>query len=96
MKLVEFKKSDKPEKKYMATFESDSGRSRTTYFGDSSMDDYTLTHNKEQREKYISRHAKDLQTGDPTRAGFLSYYVLWGPYTSVRKNLEYYKQKFNL
>ena len=23
------------------------------------------------------RHKKDLDTNDPTRAGFLSYYILW-------------------
>jgi hypothetical protein len=96
MKLIEFKKSDRPEKKYMATFETDSGRTKTTHFGDSSMKDYTQHHDKKRREAYRSRHAKDLDTGDYTRAGYLSFYVLWGPYTSVRKNLEYYKQKFNL
>ena len=96
MRLVEFKKSDKPEKKYMATFETDSGRTKTTHFGDSSMNDYTQHHDKERRERYRSRHAKDLDTGDYTRAGYLSYYILWGPYTSVKQNLEYYKQKFNL
>jgi hypothetical protein len=96
MRLVEFKKSDKPEKKYMATFETDSGRTKTTHFGDSSMEDFTQHHDKERRERYRSRHAKDLDTGDYTRAGYLSYYILWGPYTSVKQNLEYYKQKFNL
>jgi hypothetical protein len=96
MKLVDFKKSDKPEKKYMATFETDSGRTKTTHFGDSSMEDYTQHHDKQRREAYRSRHAKDLRTGDATRAGYLSYHVLWGNTTSVRKNLEYYKQKYNL
>jgi hypothetical protein len=96
MRLVEFKKSDKPEKKYMATFETDSGRTKTTHFGDSSMEDFTQHHDKERRERYRNRHAKDLDTGDYTRAGYLSYYILWGPYTSVKQNLEYYKQKFNL
>ena len=80
----------------MATFETDSGRTKTTHFGARGMDDYTLTHNKEQRERYRERHQKDLRTGDPTRAGFLSYWILWGNSTSVAKNLEAYKRKYNL
>ena len=96
MKLLSVKKSDKPEKKYMAIFESDSGRTKTTHFGAAGMDDYTLTKDKEQRERYRERHAKDLRTRDPTRAGFLSMEILWGPTTSVVKNVEIYKRKYNL
>ena len=96
MKLLRLEKSSKPDKKYMAVFESDSGREKTTHFGAAGMDDYTLTGSKEQRERYRQRHEKDLQTGDPTRAGFLSYWILWGPTTSVAKNLEAYKRKYNL
>ena len=100
MRLLKLEKSDKPDKKYMATFETDSGRTKTTHFGavvnGKPMDDYTLTHDKEQRDRYRERHAKDLRTGDPSRAGFLSMEILWGPYTSVTKNLEAYKRKYNL
>ena len=96
MKLLRLEKSSHPDKKYMATFETDSGRTKTTHFGAAGMDDYTLTHDKEQRERYRQRHEKDLRTGDPTRAGFLSYWILWGPTTSVVKNLESFKRKYNL
>jgi hypothetical protein len=60
------------------------------------MDDYTLTKDKEQRDRYRERHRKDLLTNDPTRAGFLSYYVLWGDSTSFKSNLASYKRRFNL
>lgn len=96
MRLLKLEKSDKPEKKFMATFETDSGRTKTTHFGQAGADDYTLTKDKEQRERYRTRHAKDLKTNDPTRAGFLSYEILWGNYTSVLKNLEAFKRKYNL
>ena len=96
MRLLKLERSSKPDKKYMATFETDSGREKTTHFGAAGMDDYTLTKDKTQRERYRDRHQKDLQTGDPTRAGFLSYWILWGPTTSVVKNLESYKRKYNL
>tara|TARA_R110000868_G_C10652650_1_gene745107 strand:+ start:504 stop:749 length:246 start_codon:yes stop_codon:yes gene_type:complete len=80
----------------MATFETDTGRKKTTHFGAKNMDDYTLTGDKEQRARYRQRHQKDLQTGDPTRAGFLSYHILWGDSKSKRKNIQSYKSKFNL
>ena len=96
MKLESIKPSTKPDKKLMATFTTDTGRTKTTHFGASGMDDYTLTHDKEQRERYRTRHAKDLTTNDPTRSGYLSYYCLWGESTSRATNIAAYKKKFNL
>jgi hypothetical protein len=96
MKLLDIKPSTKADKKYMATFQSDNGRKKTTHFGAKGMDDYTLTHDKEQRERYRTRHAKDLQTNDPSKAGFLSYHVLWGDSTNLKTNISAYKKKFDL
>ena len=90
------KKSDKPGKKLMAVFTKDNGRKKTTHFGASGMDDYTITKNKEQRKRYRTRHQKDLKTGDYTRAGYLSYYILWGNSTSRKDNISAYKKRFNL
>jgi hypothetical protein len=95
MKLISITKSHKPEKKLDATFEKD-GRTKTTSFGAAGMDDYTKTHDSEQRERYRTRHAKDLSTHDPTRAGLLSWHILWGPSTSLKSNIASYKRKFNL
>ena len=96
MKLLSVKKSIKAGKKLMATFQMDNGRTRTTHFGSSGFDDYTLTGDKEQRERYRERHKKDLETKDPTRPGYLSYYILWGDSTSRQKNIADYKKRFNL
>jgi len=82
--------------KYVATFETEGGRKKRTAFGAAGMDDYTLKRDKEQRRLYRERHKKDLETGDPTRAGFLSYYILWGDSTSLRANIAAYKRKFSL
>ena len=90
------KKSDKPGKKLMAVFTKDNGRTKTTHFGQATADDYTLTKNKEQRKRYRERHKKDLKTGDYTRAGYLSYYILWGNSTSRKENIAAYKKRFNL
>tara|TARA_R110000824_G_scaffold9582_2_gene42684 strand:+ start:4069 stop:4362 length:294 start_codon:yes stop_codon:yes gene_type:complete len=86
--------SDKSGKKLKAVFTEDSGRTKTTHFGASGMDDYTLTKDKEQRSRYRTRHKKDLQTKDPKRAGYLSYYILWGESTSRSKNISAYKKRF--
>ena len=93
---VTIKTSTKPEKKLMAIFtKKDSNRSKTVHFGAKNMDDYTKTKDKEQRARYRSRHKKDLQTKDPTPAGFLSWYILWGDSTSRRENIASYKRRFN-
>jgi hypothetical protein len=89
------KKSDKAGKKYVAIFTKDDGKIKKTYFGSAGMDDYTITKDKEQRKRYRSRHAKDLNTKDPTRAGYLSYYLLWGESTSLTTNIKKYKKRFN-
>ena len=96
MKLIKVVKSSKPDKKFMAVFETDNGRTKTTHFGAAGMDDYLLTGSKEQRDRYRQRHKKDLETGDPTRAGFLSWYVLWGDSTSFDQNLSSYRHRFSL
>jgi len=93
------KKSTKPGKKYMAIFTRENAgkaRTKTTHFGASGMSDYTIHKDKERRARYRSRHAKDLSTGDYMRAGYLSYYLLWGESTSFRENLKSYKKRFNL
>ena len=90
------KKSDKPGKKLVAVFKRENGREKKTYFGAAGMDDYTITKDKEQRGRYRQRHKKDLATKDPTRAGYLSYYILWGESTSRQANISAYKKRFNL
>ncbi len=95
-KLISVTKSSKPGKKLMAKFQNKkTGREKTIHFGASGMDDYTITKDKEQRARYRKRHAKDLK-GDPTRAGYLSYYILWGNSTSRQENIKNFKSRFSL
>lgn len=92
VKLLKITKSPNPEKKLRAIFDD----GKHTDFGASGMQDYTLTGDKERRRLYRQRHAKDLETNDPTRAGFLSYYILWGDSTSRAVNTAAYKKRFNM
>jgi len=95
MKVI-IKPSTKSDKKLMAIFTKENGRTKTVHFGSKGMDDYTITKDKEQRARYIQRHKKDLKTNDPTRAGYLSYYILWGDSTSRKENIKDYKKRFKL
>jgi hypothetical protein len=67
---------------------------RMTRFGAVGMDDYTITKDEEQRKRYRARHKKDLDTNDPYRAGYLSYYILWGDSTSIKENVKEYNKRF--
>ena len=87
--------SDSKTKKYIATFMVN-GKEKKVSFGAKGYDDYTIKKDKEQRDRYRKRHAKDLKTGDPMRAGYLSYYLLWGDSTSIKQNIKNYKQRFKL
>lgn len=94
--LIEVKPSTTTTKKWTAFFgHKDSKRIKKVSFGAKGMDDYTLTHDKAQRERYRTRHKKDLETGDPLRAGFLSYYLLWNKKT-LNASIQDYKERFHL
>ena len=61
---VKITKSYKKEKKLKAVFTYPDGKTKTTHFGQSGADDYTLTKDKDARERYRKRHKKDLKTDD--------------------------------
>jgi hypothetical protein len=88
-------KSNNPKKKYKAVFMEDNVKVKTTHFGAKGMSDYTIHKDKERRKNYRKRHRKDLKTNDPMRAGYLSYYILWGDDTNFNTNVEKFKEKFN-
>jgi len=93
--LISITKSNKSGKKMMAKFKNKkTGREKTTHFGAAGMDDYTITKDKAQRARYRDRHKKDLQGGDATKAGYLSYYILWGNSTSRAENIKNYRSRF--
>ncbi len=96
MKLLSITASEKPEKKLKAVFETNSGRTKTIHFGAKGMDDYTITKDKEQRDRYLQRHRANEQWSKPDSAGALSRWVLWGDSTSRATNIASFKRKFNL
>jgi hypothetical protein len=73
VKIIKLEKANDKKHKWIATFDD----GKKTKFGAYGMDDFTLTKNEEQKNRYLARHKKDLKTNNPQRAGYLSYYVLW-------------------
>ena len=96
LKLVSIKKSTRPEKKYMATFNDGT----VTHFGAAGMQNYGGVGNerhlsKERKKRYLSRHRKRENWNDPKSAGALSRWILWNK-ESLRASITDYKKRFNL
>ena len=107
MKLLRIVKSSNPSKKWEAVFMVE-GKEKKVSFGSAGMRDYTLVSNKLSkfylpklvdrnvvRDSYRRRHKKDLETKDPMRAGYLSYYLLWNKKT-LASSIKDYKKKFKV
>lgn len=92
---VVIKKSNKEGKKLMAVFTMPNGRTRTTHFGASGMDDYTKTRDKEQKQRYLKRHRRNENWSNPLSAGALSRWILWNKETRGASITDY-KRRFNL
>ena len=95
MRLFAVINSPDKKKRYMAVFLKDDNTIKTVKFGDPKMESYIMHGDKQRRENYRSRHARDLKTGDPTRPGFLSYFLLWNKPT-LGESIMDYKQMFGL
>ena len=72
------------------------GRTRTIHFGQKKADDYTITKDKDQRDRYITRHKAREDWTKPDSPGALSRWILWGNSTSIHTNIAEFKKKFNL
>jgi hypothetical protein len=101
MRLVSIKPSSNNDKKLMATFERDNGRTITTHFGAKGMMDYTKYYKqdkelaKQKRESYLARHRANEDWNDPTSAGALSRWILWSEPT-IEGAISKFKKRFDL
>jgi hypothetical protein len=94
IKLVSIKRSKTPGKKYTATFQINK-RTKRINFGAKGMSDYTIHKDSERKKRYIKRHSKDLKTNDPTRAGYLSMFILWNK-KSLKASIADYKRRLSV
>ena len=106
IKLQSIKKSEHPEKKYVAEFSITSAKTNTKtkkriHFGANGMGDYikfSKMSNKtgdEHKERYLNRHKKREDWNNPLTAGALSRWVLWNK-RSLRESISDFKSRFNL
>lgn len=106
-KLLRITKSSNSAKKFDAIFMVD-GKEKKVSFGQNGARDYTEVSDKSSkfylkklvdrnvvRDSYRRRHKKDLETKDPMRPGFLSYYLLWSKKT-LAASIKSYKKKFSM
>lgn len=97
MDLVSIKKDTNRKNKLVATFKNkETGRTKTTHFGQLGADDYTKTNDVEQKKRYLERHGRGKEDWtDPTSAGALSRYILWNKST-LKASIADYKKHFHL
>ena len=90
----------KSEKRYRAIFRIHKGGDiiKITDFGvkNFKIGTYIDHGDKISRRNYRVRHKGDLDTKDFKRAGYLSYFLLWGEHSDLNKNIKDYKKKYNL
>lgn len=94
LKLVSIIKANNGRHKYVATFNKN-GNELNVKFGSLPYSDYTISQNKIRRDLYRSRHQHD-RLNDPTTAGALSYYLLWGDSTDLNTNIKQFVKIFHL
>jgi hypothetical protein len=94
IKLISIKKSTNKGKKLMATFETN-GRRKVIHFGAAGASDFTKHGDITRRNRYIFRHLKDYRTGDPSRAGYLSMFVLWNK-PSLQASITDYRRRLGV
>ena len=77
MTEIVISKSNKKDKKYDARIDG----KKTVSFGAKGMDDYTITKDAEQKQRYLDRHRKNENWNDHNTAGFYAKNLLWNKKT---------------
>ena len=91
MKITKYE--GRAEKRYTAQFKD----GKVVHFGQKGGSTYIDNKNKDKRKAYIARHSKNNENwNNPKSAGSLSKHLLWGSSTSLRDNIQVFKNKFNV
>jgi hypothetical protein len=91
LKLIRIVKSPLKTKKYRAYFSDNTH----TDFGATGYDDFTITKNVEQKNRYIARHKARENFNNPKSAGALSRWILWNK-PNMKASINDFKKRFNL
>ena len=97
MWLSSIVKSNKDDKKLKATFcmceKKDACKGSNTkevHFGLKGSSTYLDHKDLSKRDAYLKRHRANENWNKPDTAGALSRWILWGPYTTLSKNIKYF------
>ena len=96
-KKIILEKSNKKDKRFKVTMKNfPNMEDHSHHFGSKGGKSYIDSRtDKEKRKNYRARHKGDLDTKDYKRAGYLSYYLLWGDNKSLKKNIKDLEKKLN-
>jgi len=84
------KESTRKGKKYSITPPDN----KTVHFGAIGYEDYTMHHDDERKDRYISRHKKEDWT-DLSKAGTWSRYILWNKKT-LNSSIDDMEDRFDI
>lgn len=97
---IVIKNSQAKGKRFVAIFTDPAGKSKKVNFGlkNPKIGTFIDHGDKEIRKNYIARHEVREKKfyKDPMRAATLSRFILWGTSSSLKQNIENYKNKYNL
>ncbi len=103
MKLVSVKPSDRPDKKYVAEFclcregtNCSKQKRKYVHFGQRGSSTFLDHADTDKRKNYIKRHRPNENHRDPFTAGALSRWLLWGPTSSLTKNIRLFRERFGM
>ena len=93
---VNITNSTRAGKKMMAIFYDEARKKiKTTHFGASGYNDYTITNDLQAKMNYLARHKDREYWLIFMTAGSLSRWILWNK-TTLKESIEDYMNKFNL
>jgi len=102
MKLLSIKPSDRPTKKYVATFCMCDGPTKCcdterkkVHFGAKNSSTFLDHGDEKKRLAYVARHQKNEHFNDPLTAGSLSRWINWNK-TTLSASIADFKKRFNL
>jgi len=95
VELLSVTTSKRKDKRLTAKFKV-GGRTESVSFGLKNGKTYVDGRTFAEKEQYLARHKPNENWSDPTTPGSLSRYILWGPHTSLNKNISAFKNRFKL
>ena len=90
---MELLDSNRKGKRFIAVFKN----GEKIHFGQAGGNTYIDSGYAKKRDAYLARHGAGRENWkSPYSAGSLSKWILWGPFADIKKNIAFFKNKFNV